>query len=154
MSYGIKKMPYDTIKGGQVLIPRSFLRVSSFSSQQCASLSTHAFRGSVFETWAVSELLKGRLNRGLKENLYFWRDNTGHEIDCIIENGDQLLPLEIKSGKTINRDFFKGLKYWSKISKTEGEKAYLVYGGSMDQKRKDGHVLGWKSFAGKIPLIA
>jgi len=108
----------------------------------------------VFETWAVSELLKERMNRGLKEKFYFWRDNTGHEIDCIIENGDRLLPLEIKSGKTINRDFFKGLKYWSKISKTEGEKAYLVYGGSMDQKRKDGNVLGWKSFAGRIPLIA
>ncbi|MBW1701415.1 MAG: ATP-binding protein [Deltaproteobacteria bacterium] len=117
------------------------------------NLSTHAFRGPVFETWAVSELLKGRMNRGLKENLYFWRDNSGHEIDCIIEKGDRLLPLEIKSGKTINLDFFKGLKYWSKISKTEGEEAYLVYGGSMDQKRKYGNVLGWKSFAERIPLI-
>ncbi len=94
------------------------------------------------------------MNRGLKENLYFWRDNSGHEIDCIIEKGGRLLPLEIKSGKTINLDFFKGLKYWSKISKTEGEEAYLVYGGSMDQKRKYGNVLGWKSFAERIPLIA
>ena len=94
------------------------------------------------------------MNRGLRENLYFWRDSSGHEIDCIIEKGDLLLPLEIKSGKTISRDFFKGLKYWSKISKTAGKNAYLVYGGSMDQKRNNGNVLGWKSFANKIPFIA
>lgn len=117
-------------------------------------MSTHAFRGPVFETWVISELLKGRMNRGLKENLYFWRDNAGHEVDCIIERGDRLFPVEIKSGKTITRDFFKGLKYWAKISKTAGQDAYLVYGGSMDQKRMDGTVLDWKSFAGKIPFMA
>jgi predicted AAA+ superfamily ATPase len=116
------------------------------------NLSTHAFRGPVFETWVISELLKGRLNRGLKENLFFWRDNFGHEIDCIVEQGDRLLPLEIKSGQTVTQDYFKGLKYWSKISQTT-EEAYLVYGGSMDQKRKEVNVLGWRSFAGQLPFM-
>ncbi|MCK4818083.1 ATP-binding protein, partial [bacterium] len=31
------------------------------------SLAIHAFRGQIFETWVVGELLKGRFNRGLKE---------------------------------------------------------------------------------------
>lgn len=117
------------------------------------NLSTHAFRGPMFETWVISELLKGRLNRGLKENLFFWRDNSGHEIDCIVEQGDRLLPLEIKSGQTITQDYFKGLKYWSKISQTPGKEAYLVYGGSMDQKRGEGNVLGWRSFANQLPFV-
>ena len=116
------------------------------------NLSTHAFRGPMFETWVISELLKGRLNRGLRENLFFWRDNSGHEIDCILEQGGRLLPLEIKSGQTITRDYFKGLKYWSKISQTPGKEAYLVYGGSMDQKRGEGNVLGWRSFASQLPF--
>jgi predicted AAA+ superfamily ATPase len=116
------------------------------------NLSTHAFRGLMFETWVISELLKGRLNRGLRENLFFWRDNSGHEIDCILEQGGRLLPLEIKSGQTITRDYFKGLKYWSKISQTPGKEAYLVYGGSMDQKRGEGNVLGWRSFASQLPF--
>lgn len=116
------------------------------------NLSTHASRGPVFETWVISELLKGRLNRGLKENLFFWRDNFGHEIDCIVEQGDRLLPLEIKSGQTVTQDYFKGLKYWSKISQTT-EEAYLVYGGSMDQKRREVNVLGWRSFAGQLPFM-
>jgi predicted AAA+ superfamily ATPase len=117
------------------------------------NLSTHAFRGPVFETWVISEMLKGRLNRGLKENLFFWRDNSGHEIDCIVEQGESLLPLEIKSGQTITPDYFKGLKYWSKISQTPGKEAYLVYGGSMDQKRGEGNVLGWRSFASQLPFM-
>ena len=71
-------------------------------------LNLHANRGHIFESWAVSELLKGRMNRGLKENIFFWRDNVGHEIDCIVDQGDKLIPLEIKAGKTVTKDFFKG----------------------------------------------
>ncbi len=116
-------------------------------------LKTHSLRGSIFESWVISELLKGRYNRGLKENLYFWRDNTGNEVDCIIEQGNSLIPLEIKSGETISKDFFKGLRYWSKISGTSPSEAYLIYGGDLSQKRSDGVVEGWKSFTEKLPLI-
>jgi len=82
------------------------------------SLAIHAFRGHIFETWVVGELLKGRFNRGLKENIYFWRDNVGHEVDCLIDQGMTLIPVEIKSGETVTRDFFKGLNYWYKISQS------------------------------------
>lgn len=116
-------------------------------------LKTHALRGPIFESWVISELLKGRFNRGLRENLYFWRDNTGNEIDCIIEQGSRLIPLEIKSGQTISKDFFKGLKYWSKLSGTSQSDAYLVYGGDLSQKRSEGIIEGWKSFAEKMPLL-
>ena len=50
--------------------------------------------------------------------MYFWRDNHGHEIDCIIEKVDKLVPVEIKAGKTINMSFFDELKYWNEISNT------------------------------------
>lgn len=115
-------------------------------------LMTHASRGHVFETWVISELLKGRLNRGFKDNIYFWRDNSGHEIDCIVDQGDRLVPLEIKSGKTVSEDFFKGLRFWSRISGTLGKEMYLVYAGLMDQQRQDGNVLSWKTFGNTIAL--
>ena len=119
--------------------------------QSPENLSVHSYRGHIFETWAVSELLKGRLNRGLRGNLYFWRDNTGHEIDCLIDQGIDLIPVEIKSGKTVTTDFFKGLNYWKKISKLPDSETYLIYGGEMDQKRKNTDVYGWKTFAGNLP---
>ncbi|MCX7269981.1 MAG: ATP-binding protein, partial [Burkholderiales bacterium] len=43
------------------------------------TLSTHAMRGAVFESWVVSETLKHRLNQGLAPDVYFWRDNPGTE---------------------------------------------------------------------------
>jgi len=115
------------------------------------NLNIHSHRGYIFETWVISELLKGRMNRGLKENIYFWRDNVGHEIDCIVEKGDRLLPLEIKSGKTVSSDFFKGLTFYIELSKDMAVQPTVVYAGATDQPRNNGNVLTWKSFGNSIP---
>jgi len=48
-------------------------------------LAIHALRGSVFESYVVSEFLKNHLHHGQEADLYFWRDSAGHEIDLIIE---------------------------------------------------------------------
>ncbi len=96
----------------------------------------HPYRGNIFENMIVLELLKARWNRAKESNLYFWRDNFGNEIDVIIDRGTEQIPVEIKSGQTINSDFFKGLKYWNKITGTEG--GNVVYGGNEIQKRSEG----------------
>jgi predicted AAA+ superfamily ATPase len=54
------------------------------------SLDTHAARGALFETWVIGELVKQRFNQGWPADLYFWRDNTGHEIDVLLEIGNHL----------------------------------------------------------------
>lgn len=87
-------------------------------------LSNHPLRGSIFESLIVSEFIKKRTNAGKTINLYYWRDKTGREIDIIIDNAGQLTPVEIKSGKTINAEFFKNILYWNALS---GEKqGYLI----------------------------
>jgi len=63
----------------------------------------------LFENMVVIEALKCRLNRGKRSNLYFWRDGKGNEVDLLIEAGPDVMPVEIKAGATISRDFFKGL---------------------------------------------
>ena len=70
-------------------------------------LASHYLAGSIFENFVIIEMIKNRLNRGENNNLYFWRDSVGHEIDVIIDTAGQLFPLEIKSGKTITQDYFK-----------------------------------------------
>ena len=64
-------------------------------------------------------------------------------MDVIIENGNDLLPIEIKSGKTITPDYYKNLLFWQKISnKKEGK---IIYAGDTDQKRSNSiDVMGWK----------
>ncbi|MES2140014.1 MAG: ATP-binding protein [Bacteroidota bacterium] len=111
-------------------------------------LTTHPTRGSIFEGMVITELLKKRTNRGLQVNLYYWRDKTGHEIDLIVDNAGKLLPIEIKSGKTINSEFLKNLVYWNKLS---GEKkSVLLYGGELNQKRSTGtEILNWREIISK-----
>ncbi|MFW6352729.1 MAG: hypothetical protein ACOC2E_10100, partial [Bacteroidota bacterium] len=46
-----------------------------------------------------------------------------------IENVAELIPIEIKSGKTYTSDFFRNIGYWRKISGTIAEKCYIVYSG-------------------------
>lgn len=105
-------------------------------------LVTHPLRGSIFETMIVSELVKKRTNSGKEINLYYWRDKTGREIDIIIDEGLTLLPVEIKSGKTVTNEYFKNLIYWMKLSNSEN--GVVIYGGEMDQNRSNGiKVCGW-----------
>ncbi len=107
-------------------------------------VANHPLRGFLFECLIVTELIKQRTHRGKKINLYYWRDKTGHEIDILIENASNLIPLEIKAGKTIQKDFFKNLRYWMKLSGEE--QAQLIYSGDFEQNRSDGiTVMSWKS---------
>ncbi len=64
----------------------------------------------------LSDLLKQRYIAGLMPNLYFWRDKSGLEVDCILEHRNRLIPIEIKSSETINSDFFAGLIKWNELS--------------------------------------
>ena len=110
-------------------------------------LSIHAMRGALFENLMISELLKGRFNKALASNLYFWRDNTGNEIDVLIEKTGTLIPVEIKSGQTVTKDYFTGLKKWLTIADATTGSSYVIYGGNEGQKRLGIEVLPWRDIA-------
>jgi predicted AAA+ superfamily ATPase len=76
------------------------LACSLLGIQNASQLQYHPLSGSLFENFVIGELVKSRFNRALGNNLYFWRDNVGHEIDVIIDHGTSLYPVEIKSGQT------------------------------------------------------
>ena len=106
-------------------------------------IMTHSLRGALFETWVVSELVKGRFNRGLHSNLYFWRDSAGNEVDVLVEHGGHLLPVEIKSGRTITADYFSGLNKWLALAGNSSGRARLVYAGDDEQQRSNCMVVPW-----------
>lgn len=108
-------------------------------------LDAHYLRGNIFESFVVAEYMKMRYHAGLRSNAFFWRDNTGHEIDLLLEEGPHLRAVEIKSGETLNEAFFKGLQYFKKISELPPDRFHLIYGGGKNLSRKHGDVLGWRS---------
>lgn len=108
-----------------------------------ADLDNHFAKGALFENFIVVEMMKHFLNRGFQSNLYYWRDNTGNEIDLVVEHGAKIYPFEIKSGQTLQPHFFKNLEFFQKISGTPPEQCFLVYGGSETQDRSKAKVRNW-----------
>nr|WP_298438336.1 ATP-binding protein [Geobacter sp.] len=108
-------------------------------------LETHPLRGNIFETFVVAELIKARLNRGERPDFHFWRDSNGNEIDVVIEQGPKLVPLEIKSGRTVTPDSFAGLEKWCALAGDSAMAPTLVYGGDESFQHKGMRVVGWNS---------
>ena len=109
------------------------------SAQQ---IKNHPLRGEIFETFIVNEFLKRRLHFGNRENIYYFRDNNNNEVDLVIDTGYGPVPVEIKSGQTINNNFFKGLDYFSRLQK-KYIRAGLVIGRDVYERRSDYLVGGY-----------
>ena len=103
-----------------------------------------SYRGAIFESLIVSECYKYNKNYRMNLDFYFWRDNKGIEIDLLFQKRQKLFPIEIKSGKTIQNNFFKNLQKYNQYSGKNRGQSFLVYGGDNEQKRSHCHVLPWK----------
>ena len=108
---------------------------------------SHPLRGALFETLVVNEFLKTRCNLGLREPLYFWRDNIGTEVDLIVERGNEIAAVEIKSGISVASDAFGNLNKWQKYATERGSFSAihrgLVYGGEDRFTREGVDVMPW-----------
>ena len=108
----------------------------------------HPLRGALFETMVVNELLKSRCNAGLREPLWFWRDNSGTEVDVVLERGNEIAAVEIKSGPQVAADAFRPLRLWHKYASERGHFAHIhlgmVYGGTARYTREAVDVLPWQ----------
>lgn len=112
-----------------------------------AQLSTHYALGALFENFVIMEFYKQRLNRGIRDGLYYWKDNKGMEIDLVIEDGEIMRAFEVKAGRTANSGYFKNLNYWSKLSGLDKNDNTVIYGGDLNQNTKEGRLLGWRGLA-------
>lgn len=109
-------------------------------------LAIHPLRGSIFETFVISELLKQIYYDGRQPNIYYFRDNTGHEIDLIYDFGTGVFPVEIKSGRTVSDDYFKNLKFYMKIN-GDCKTGAVIYGGDKSWKEGPFWVVSYKDIA-------
>jgi len=119
------------------------LACSLLGIKQQEDLEVHWAKGSLFENMVIADLMKNYFNRAETPPIYFWRDNTGNEIDCLIDNGNLIKSMEIKSSKTISSDFFKGLNFYKNLN--EKAKSYLIYGGQRESAQNGTEVLSWNN---------
>jgi uncharacterized protein len=112
-------------------------------------LLSHPLYGSIFENWVISERLKRLLHQGEESNLYFWRDQKGHEVDLIADRGTFLHPTEIKSSMTFHPDFVKNLRYLNQLQSANSRDAppagECVYAGSESHSYQGAKITGWNA---------
>lgn len=115
-------------------------------------LSLSSFRGGLFENLIIADLLKQYFNAGRTPPLYFWRDQNGRiEVDCLVDMGGKLFPMEIKASKTISHNFFIALADWNELASERPEDSTLIYAGKEKQTRSKGAVIGWQDAGNLIP---
>ena len=110
-------------------------------------ISRDPSRGSLFENFVIMELFKHQFNSGLEPSFYYYNDSNGNEIDCLYRNGASLTPIEIKSSKTFDRSFLKGINKFNEISNRMSDKSFIIYSGSQEQSIHNTEILNFKHLA-------
>ena len=106
---------------------------------------THYLYGNLFENLVISEILKIFYHKGLKPNVYYWRESNGTEIDCIIEhNYDKITAIEIKGGQTFTKDYLKNIKKLNSNDIKIDKK--LIYAGETSATISGIELIAWDDF--------
>jgi hypothetical protein len=111
-------------------------------------LRLHPLRGAIFESWVCAEVYKASAHTGLRPSLFHYRETRGIEIDLLIEQGEGLDAVEIKSGATMAAGFLTNLERFPIRLKSAGQqlpiRSHLVYGGDDSYQRSGAQVVPWR----------
>lgn len=90
--------------------------------------STH--KGDVVETFVYTEFLKHIGYSQTQANIYHYRTNDKKEIDFIVEKGEKIFAIEVKSSKSIKKEAFKHIIDFQ--NKSEKDIVGIVFYGGQD----------------------
>jgi len=93
--------------------------------------TTENIDGAAIETLVLQELKAFIGNNRYTHKIYYWRTQTGLEVDFVIHNDQSLIAIEVKRKKIISSHDLRGLKAF--LSDYPMAKAFLLYNG--DKKR-------------------
>ena len=108
-------------------------------------VNLHYMKGSLFENLILNEFIKRSFNRGENRLPYYWQDNHGKKIDCLLVNGERVTAVEIKSGKTMSTSYFENLNYWRSLAALPENQEFVVYGGDQSMQIGAGTLISWKN---------
>lgn len=117
-------------------------------------IESHPLKGALFENFIITEVMKHYCNHAKPSNLYFFRDHVGNEVDLILDRGDKLISVEIKSAQTINKSFFKGLDYYQQLAKEKNNKRTIIYAGNESYQIKDIQIFSYRDLNNFFNFIA
>ncbi len=144
-SYILFRLPpyYSNINKRLIKSPKLYfydvgLAANLLGVEESRQIETHPLRGALFENMIVAELLKYRFNQGKSNNLSYFRDAKGHEVDLLFNLANTIVPMEIKSAGTFRNDFFKGLDYFHEQIQPSDKKIVIIDGDRHEERSR-----GW-----------
>ena len=91
--------------------------------------SRDPLRGNLYENLIIADIVKGALNKGIRPEIYFFRDSHGNEVDLLIRENGALTPVEIKSAGTFFVDFIKGIERFQELKIKRLAAGAVLYNG-------------------------
>lgn len=108
-------------------------------------LKNHPLRGAIFENLIVIEFFKNCFNFGKSANLFFYRDNAGHEVDLLQELGEEFRAFEIKSSKYFHPEFYNNLKYIKSLLEQDIISTQVIYDGSNELNTHENGIINFRN---------
>jgi uncharacterized protein len=105
--------------------------------------------GGLFENMVVAEALKQRYNSGKEAELYYFRDQKGFEIDLILNEGQSIVPIEIKAARTYNASLADNIRKFISFSNS-AKNSKVIYAGKENGKINNVNFVNFKNTAGVL----
>ncbi len=94
-------------------------------------------KGKLFEHAVILELTRRIRAQQLDYKVHYWRTSGGAEVDCVIDTGKELIPLEIKSGTKAALSSLRGLTSFIDTYKGKVRKAFVITTGRVPEQLTD-----------------
>jgi hypothetical protein len=138
-SFVVFELPpyFENVRKRVVRSPKLFFTDTGLASyllgiRSAEQAERDPLRGALYENLVVTELLKQRLNRGLRPDMYFYRDSHGSEVDVVLRDGRQLVPIEVKSAATFDPSFVRGLTSFREAVGAVAGAGVVLYNGDRE----------------------
>src|SRR6266404_6329425 len=96
-----------------------------------AELQRSPFLGQLFEGFVAAEILKNQVNKGMRKELYYFRDQQGLEVDFLLPRPNAgLWLIECKAGRTIRPAMAAPLLALRRTMEKRSTRLIVVYGKS------------------------
>jgi uncharacterized protein len=86
-------------------------------------------RGNLYENFIIADIMKSAQNKGIRPELFFFRDSHGNEVDLLIREKGAMTPVEIKSSATFSPDFTKSIERFAALSVKGIAPGFVLYNG-------------------------
>ncbi len=85
--------------------------------------------GRLVETFVITELLKLAGSGETQPHVYHWRSHRKREVDVVLDYGERVVGIEIKSSETVRSDDFAGMQCLREIVTPRPFRGIVAYAG-------------------------